>query len=63
MGQLVECQTLDLNSGHNLRIVKSSPTLGSTLDLEPAKDSLSLMCFLSLKYMYKEPSTLNRAFS
>ena len=36
MAQVVKCPTLDLNSGHDLRVVRSSPTLGSALDMEPA---------------------------
>ena len=28
--------TLDFGSGHDLRVVRSSPMLGSTLNMEPA---------------------------
>ena len=36
MVQLVEDPTLDFGSGHDPRVVRSSPILGSTLDEEPA---------------------------
>ena len=36
VGQLVKCLTLDFGSGHDLRVVRSSPQLGSTLNVEPA---------------------------
>ena len=41
MAQLVECLTLDFGSGHDPRVMGSSPTLGSVLSVEPASDSLS----------------------
>ena len=34
--QLVEPVTLDLGSGHDLRVVRSSPVSGSTLSMESA---------------------------
>ena len=40
--QSVDCLTLDSSSGHDLRIVGSSPRSGSTQSMEPAWDSLSL---------------------
>ena len=57
MAQLVKGQILDLGSGHDLWVVRLSPTLGSTLNMEPVQDSLSLppsappllVCFFSLK--------------
>ena len=36
MAQSVEHPTLDLSSGLDLGVVSSSPTLGSTLDMESA---------------------------
>ena len=35
MGQLAKHLTLDLSSGLDLRVMSSSPTLGSTLGIEP----------------------------
>ena len=40
VAQSVECMTLDLGSGHDLRVVGSSPVSGSTLSMDV--DSLSL---------------------
>ena len=34
--QSVKLPTLDFGSGHNLRVMRLSPALGSTLDVEPA---------------------------
>ena len=42
MAQLVERPTLDFSSGHDPRVVGSSPTLDSTLSMEPSWDSFSL---------------------
>ena len=39
MAQLVECPTLDLSSGHDLRVMGTSPMLGFTLSGESAEDS------------------------
>ena len=39
--QLVECLTLDFGSGHDLRVVRLNPALGSMLSMESALDSLS----------------------
>ena len=41
MAQSVECPTLDVGSGHDPRVVGSSPVWGSTLSMETAWDSLS----------------------
>ena len=35
--QLIECPTLDLSPGLDLRVVSSSPALGSKLGMELAK--------------------------
>ena len=35
MAQSIKCPTLDLNSGLNLRVVNSSPVLGSMPGVEP----------------------------
>ena len=40
MAQPVEWPALDFSSGHDLRVLESSPTLGSALSMEPAWDSL-----------------------
>ena len=34
--QMVQYPTLDFSSSHHLRVVRSSPTLGSMLGVEPA---------------------------
>ena len=54
MAQLVKLPTLGLDSGHGLRVMGSSPILGSELSEESAKVSFSLSfcpspCSLSLK--------------
>ena len=41
MAQSVKHPTLDFISGHDLRVLTSSPTSGSVLGEEPAWDSLS----------------------
>ena len=35
VAQSVKHLTLDFNSGHDLRVLKSSPALGSMLGMEP----------------------------
>ena len=40
--QSVKRPALDFSSGHDLRVLRSSPTTGSALLMEPAYDSLSL---------------------
>ena len=40
--QSVERLTLDFSSGHELRVVRLSPVVGSTLSMKPAWDSFSL---------------------
>ena len=47
VAQSVEDLTLDFGSGHDLRVVGSSSTLGTALNTEPAWDSLSLPLPLS----------------
>jgi len=42
VAQLVKHPTLDFSSGHDLRVIRSNPALGSVLSVEPAWDSLSL---------------------
>lgn len=49
VAQPVKRPTLDLGPGHDLRVVKLSPVLGSTLGTEPANDSLLCACMCSLK--------------
>ena len=39
--QSVKHPTLDFSLGHDLRVMRSSPTSGSTLGMEPAQDSSS----------------------
>ena len=36
VAQSVKCPTLDFASRHDLRVMRLSPMLGSTLDVEPA---------------------------
>ena len=38
MAQSVECPTLDLSSGLDLRVVSSRSTLGSVLGMKPVKE-------------------------
>ena len=40
----VKQPALDFSSGHGLRVMRLTPMLGSSLDMEPAKDSLSPFC-------------------
>ena len=42
MAQSVECLTPDFSSGHDLRVMRSSPVLGSVLGVEIPQDSLPL---------------------
>ena len=49
VAQSVDCPTLDFGSGHDPRVVGSSPKLGSGLSVEPAWDSLSLLLLSSPK--------------
>jgi len=49
--QSVKRLTLDLNSGLDLRVVSSSPTLGSTLGMEP---TLKKKCLLYLRQLLTE---------
>ena len=48
MAQSVKCPTLGFRSGHDLRVMGSSTTLGSALSIEPDWDTLSLTLSLSL---------------
>ena len=41
VAQLVKCLTPDFGSSNDLRVMRSSPALGSALGMEPAQDSLS----------------------
>ena len=50
VAQSVKHLTLDLSSGHDLRVVRSSPGLGSVLSMEPAYDSLPLSAPLPLMH-------------
>ena len=50
--QLVEHPTLDSGSGHDPRVMGSSPMLGSTLSVQPAWDSLPLsLCLFPLSLL------------
>ena len=46
MAQSVECPTLNFGLGQDLRVVRTSPMLGSALDMELAYNSLPLPLFL-----------------
>ena len=48
MARLVKHQTLDLGSGHDLRVVRSSLASGSVLGLESASQILLLSLSLAL---------------
>ena len=48
MAQLVEHLTLHFGSGHDPRVMGSSPRSGSVLIMETVRDSLSLSLSLSL---------------
>ena len=60
MAQSVKYPTLDFGSGHDLRVVRLSPKLGSVLGVEPALASLFLSalpprwCALSLSKKKKK---------
>uniref|UniRef100_A0A452UX66 Tubulin/FtsZ 2-layer sandwich domain-containing protein n=1 Tax=Ursus maritimus TaxID=29073 RepID=A0A452UX66_URSMA len=41
VARFVKCPTLDFGSAHDLRVVRSSPALGLTLGMEPARNLLS----------------------
>ena len=41
MAQLVKRRTLDFGSGHDLRVLRLTPELGSVLHMKPSWDSLS----------------------
>ena len=43
MAQLAKCPNLDFGSGHDHRVVRSRPMLGSARGMEPAEDSLPLL--------------------
>ena len=47
VAQWVERPTLDFDSGHDPRVMGSSPLLGSALSVDPAWDSLFLSALLS----------------
>lgn len=46
-GSVDSASTLDLGSGHDLRVLRSSPTPGSVLSIESARDSLPLLLLLA----------------
>jgi len=60
VAQVIECPTLDFGSGRNLRVMKSSPTLGSVLSGESAGDFLSLSLSLSLPTLAHALSKINK---
>ena len=41
VAQSVKRTTLDFGSGHDLKVLRSSPALGSALSVKPDKDSYS----------------------
>lgn len=47
----VKHPTVDFGSGHDLGIMRSSPTSGSALSVEPASDFLSLPLPLKKNYL------------
>ena len=52
VAQSVEHQTLDFGSGHDPRVMGSSPTLGSTLSVETALDYLSVSPYAPLPCLH-----------
>lgn len=52
VGQSVKCPTLDCSTGHNLRVLRLSPTLGSTLGVD-------LLKILSRPLPLPDPTTLS----
>ena len=59
MAQLVKHPPFDFGSGHDLRVMRWSPVLGSRLGVESAEDALSPStpppaCFLSKKRKRKK---------
>ena len=45
MAQSVKCLTLDLSSNLDLRVMRSSPVLGSALDMKPTKKKMVIKNF------------------
>ena len=63
MAQSVKHSTLDLGSGHDLRVVGSSPMSGSVLSVESAWDSLSPSPSAPLTYTSSSAlSQINKSF-
>ena len=73
MVQSVECPSLDLTSGHDLRVVRSSPASGSVLSIESAgyslplvfplfSLSLSVLISQSINHTHKKPQTILFSF-
>ena len=56
LAHLVKCLTLDFGSGHDLRVLGSSPVSGSLLGVEPASNSLSLSLYPFLALRMCSPS-------
>ena len=53
MAQLVKCPTLDFSSGHDIRVMGSSPKLGSVLSSEPVSPSPLLLLLLMYTHTLK----------
>ena len=58
MAQSVKCPTLDFDSGHDLSVMRLSPTSGSALSVEPARDSLFPSLSLPLPCLHTSLLTL-----
>ena len=54
MAQSFEHPTLDFGSGHDLRVVRSSPVSGSVYSAESAQDSLPLLPFSPFSQINKK---------
>ena len=61
VAQSVDCPTLDFGSGHDPRVMGSSPTWGSVLSMEPVCDSISLsLCLPPSHALSLSPSLSNK---
>ena len=61
VAQSIKHPTLDFSSGHDLTVVRLSPTLSSTLSMESAWDSLSLFLPLLLSLSLLKNKNQNNA--
>ena len=62
VAQSFKCLTLDFGSGHDPRVVGSSPALGSALSMEPASDSLCLPLPISMLTLSRKKKLKKKNF-